>query len=471
MSAPVNLRMTGRQKATLYAHLFPADGREAVAVTLCGRRGGGDRHCLSVSRLVLIPHHECDRRRDSIQWPTDRLVPLLEEAGRLGMAVVKIHSHPGGYDRFSAFDDASDREFFQAAESWTECSLPHGSVVALPCGRLFGRTQGSRHEHVPMEMISVAGDSVEYWFDQPADLVPAFTDRHAQVLGESTVMILRRLRAAVVGCSGTGSPTVEQLYRLGVGELVLVDPDFVGVENLNRILNAGTSDAQHRRAKVQVLEEAIHNAGLGTDVIALARDLFTPDVVREVALCDVIFGCVDSVFARHVLNKLASTYCIPYFDLGVGLQADGNGGIAHITGAIHYLQPDGSSLLSRGAYTLDAVQADALRRSDPTEHSKRLAAGYIAGADVARPAVISVNMIFSGLGVLEFLHRVHPMRDEPNSQFALQRLSLTNDLRDAQEDGGRCLVISRTLGRGDMWPLLGMPELSSQAEKVHEHVA
>lgn len=471
MSAAVILRMTGKQKATLYSHLFPADGFEAVAVALCGRRVGTEKHCLSVSRLVLIPHHECDRRPDGIQWSTDKLVPLLEEAGRQGMAVAKIHSHPGGYDRFSAFDDASDREFFQAAESWTECSLPHGSIVALPCGRMFGRTQGNGQEYLPMEMIAVAGDSIEYWFDQPTDPVPQFTDRHAQVLGESTVMTLRRLRAAVVGCSGTGSPTVEQLYRLGVGELVLVDPDVVGVENLNRIVNAGALDAQQRRTKVQLLQKAIHHAGLGTDVIALAEDLFTQDVVREVALCDVIFGCVDSVFARHVLNKLSSTYCIPYFDLGVGLQADGNGGIAHISGAVHYLQPDGSSLLSRGVYTLDAVQADALRRTDPTEHSKRLAAGYIAGANVARPAVISVNMIFSGLGVLEFLHRIHPMRDEPNGQFALQRLSLSNGLKDVQDDGERCLVVSRTLGRGDMRPLLGMPELSSQGEQVHEHVA
>lgn len=78
----VILRMTGNQKATLYAHLFSADGREAVALALCGRRSGSDRHCLSVSRLILIPHHEGDRRPDGIHWPTERLWPVLEEAGR-----------------------------------------------------------------------------------------------------------------------------------------------------------------------------------------------------------------------------------------------------------------------------------------------------------------------------------------------------------------------------------------------------
>ena len=43
---------------------------------------------------------------------------------------------------------------------------------------------------------------------------------------------------AVVGCSGTGSPVIEQLARLGVGRLVLVDPDRVEEKNLNRIVNA-----------------------------------------------------------------------------------------------------------------------------------------------------------------------------------------------------------------------------------------
>lgn len=469
MSADVILRMTGKQKQALYEHLFPVDGREAVALALCGRRTGTDRHCLSVCRIESIPHAECDRRDDSIRWPTGRLATLLTEAARREMAVVKFHSHPGGYDRFSGCDDASDREFFAAAESWCEGALPHASVVLLPCGKMFGRTQGGSGVFVPIEVISVAGEAVEYWFAQAADFLPDFTDRHAQVLGESTVMKLRRLRAGVIGCSGTGSPTVEQLYRLGIGELVLVDPDTIGIENLNRIVNSWSADAHGRRLKVEVLQRAIHSAAVGTDVITLPHDLLRPEVVEQVAQCDVVFGCVDSVFARHVLNKLASTYCIPYFDIGVGLKADGKGGIAHISGAINYLQPDGSSLLSRGAYTLAAVQADALRRTDPSEHAKRAASGYIEGAEVARPAVISVNMVFAGLGVLEFLNRLHPLRDEPNAQFALQRISLSHNLSETCEDGERCPIVSRHLGQGDLRPLLGMPELSPQTER--EHVA
>lgn len=465
MSQDVVLRMTGKQHEMLKRHLLPGDGREAVAIAICGRRHGESRHCLSVSKVVLIPYDECQRYPNRVTWKTDRLIPLLKEAKRCDAGIVKIHSHPGGYDRFSATDDAADQELFATACSWLESDTIHASVIMLPDGRLFGRAllPGLRYE--PIDLISVAGDSLHYWFGQPSDIVPEFTDRHAQVLGEETVAVLRHLRCGVIGCSGTGSPTIEQLYRLGVGEVVLVDPQTVGLENLNRILNSRRQDAG-RRLKVDVQQRAIDEADLGTTVTPLGQDLCTPETIRRVAECDVLFGCVDSVYARHVLNKIAATYCIPYFDIGVRLVADGHGGIEHVTGAVHYLQPDGSSLLSRGVYSLDQLSAEALFRTDPQAYAARRAEAYIEGAEVARPAVIPVNMVFSALGVFEFLCRLHPLRDESNAGFASQRISLSHSFADRHDDGERCLAVSRNLGRGDMHPLLGMPEFSG-AERCH----
>ena len=463
----VILRMTGKQKALLYEHLFPHDGMEAVALLLCGRHSGANRHALSVMELVSIPYAVCDRQADRITWPTDRLLALLKRAAKDGLALVKIHSHPGGYDRFSEFDDFSDAEFFEATASWTESDEPHGSLVALPCGRLFGRYADGEGCFRPLDMISVAGESIEYWTEDESGFVPDFADRHAQVLGDKTIGTLRRLKCAVVGCSGTGSPTVEQLFRLGIGELLLIDPDTIGPENLNRIINSKHLHAQSRTAKVNVLANAILDTDIGTTVSALAEDLCAPDVARQVASCDIIFGCVDSIFARHLLNKIASTYCIPYIDVGVGIKADGNGGVSHVTGAVHYLQPDGSSLMSRGVFTPDDVQADALQRSDPAEFERRLDSGYIKGAAVSRPAVMPVNIMFSGLAVYEFLCRLHPLRDEGNAEYANQRWSLSNGLRSSNVDGDRCMAVSRHLGRGDMVPLIGMPQLSDV--KGHQH--
>jgi hypothetical protein len=460
MKDDVVLRLTGRQKKMLHKHLFPDDGMEAVALLLCGRHQGHDRHCLSVREVVLIPYDVCNRYEDRITWPTSFLEPLLLQAEKYGLAVVKVHSHPGGYDRFSGFDDVSDRDFFAAASSWTESEKPHASVVMLPCGRMFGRIGLPNQGFADLDLISVAGDDIEYWADDENSFIPDFGDRHAQVLGSGTFAKLRRLRVAVVGCSGTGSPTIEQLFRLGVGELVLVDPDSIGPENLNRIINSRGRHGTERKLKVAVIAEAIEDTELGTTVYTIASDLCTSAAVKAVASCDMIFGCVDSVFARHLLNKIASTYCIPYIDIGVGLRADGMGGISHATGAVHYLQPDGSSLLSRGVFDLEDVRAEAMRRLSPDEHASRLQDGYIKGADVRQPAVMPINVIFSGYGVWEFLCRLHPLRDEDNSTFACQRWSLTGSMISKECDGDRCHAVSRYMGYGDMNPLLGLPELS-----------
>jgi hypothetical protein len=64
-------------------------------------------------------------------------------------------------------------------------------------------------------------------------------------------------------------------------------------------------------------------------------------------------------------------YVLPYFDLGVHLGADGQGGIDEASAAVHYLQPGRSSLLSRGAYTLARVRAENLRRTDPQAYAEQ----------------------------------------------------------------------------------------------------
>lgn len=462
MKNDVILRLTGRQKEELRRHLFPGDGLEAVALALCGRHCGEGRDCLSVMEVHPVPHAECNCSPDHVTWPTHRLQELLQRADAERLSILKVHSHPNGFNRFSEYDNRSDAEFFTAADSWVESGGIHVTAVMLPSGRLFGRRGSDTNGFEPLHMISVAGDELEYWFEHEDEdqVVPDFADRHAQILGDGTFAKMRRLRVAVVGCSGTGSPVVEQLYRLGVGELVLVDPETTGPENLNRIINSRHRHAILRTPKVELLADAIEDTGLGTHVFPIQRDLCDPSVVRAVASCDLIFGCVDSVYARYLLNKIASTYCVPYIDVGIGIRADGRGGIGHATGAVHYLQPDRSSLISRGVFSVKDIQSDAMARTDPDEHAEQLDAGYIRGADVSQPAVITINQLFASYAVLEMLSRLHPIRTDDNAGFAVQRWSLSGDFRNAEPDGERCRIVSRYLGQGDMDPPLGLPELS-----------
>ena len=457
VSPSVVLRLTGNQHDALSGHLFPGDHREAVAIALCGRRKGDDdagpwgrRDILTVHEVVPVPHETCHiREPDCVSWPTESILPSIRKAAEHSLAVLKIHSHPAGHAAFSKRDDAADRELFPSIMGRVDDSGPHASAIMLPQGRIMARAVYDAGNagalFVPVETVVVAGDCIQFWRGDASgpnaadNAVPAFATRHAQAFGAGTAAALRRLSVAIVGVSGTGSPVAEMLARLGVGELILVDPDIVEDKNLNRILNATKQDIG--RPKANVVAQAIKRIGLSTHVISLNRDLLDPDVVRRVALSDIMFGCVDSVDGRDLMNRLAVYYNLPYFDLGVRLDADEKGGIEAINGTVHYLQPDGSSLLSRGVYTPEDLRAAALRRSDPAMYEKLQRQKYLHGIREDRPAVISVNTLVASMAVNELLARIHPYRDDPNRHFATYRVNLTQARLIPEPETDACLSL------------------------------
>jgi len=153
------LRMTEAHHSALRSHLFPGDGNEAVALLLCGRRKGVDRHVLTVKKVIPIPHDVCDRRPDRVTWPTEFVDPLLGETYGRGYAIVKVHCHGIDYRRFSITDDESDRLLFSAVTSLLNDELPHASVIMLPDGELFGRMLGENGAVVaPLACVMAVGE-------------------------------------------------------------------------------------------------------------------------------------------------------------------------------------------------------------------------------------------------------------------------------------------------------------------------
>lgn len=465
------LNLTGSQHASLREHLLPPDGSEAVAIALCGRRAGSDRHRLVVRAVHLVPHADCsERSADRVAWPTDIMVPWLEEADRRGLSVVKIHSHPDGRTRFSDQDDETDAALFPCIAGWIDADVPLASVVYLPDGRMFGRTVDVDGRFEPLATITVAGDDLSIWHEDEFDVgeeqapLPEFTRRHAQAFGDLTTRRLRRMSAAVIGCSGTGSIVIEQLVRLGIGRLVIVDDDIVKDLNLNRILNATQADAHAGKLKVDTICEAIAKIGLGTAVERFATNLANVDAVRAVAGCDVIFGCVDTAEGRFMANLLATYYVLPYVDVGVALDADDTGEITQVCGYVHYLQPGASSLLSRVAITMEEVMAESLKRQNPDHYAERRKDGYIQNVQEDRPAVISVNAVLAGMAVNELLARLQGFRDEPNSRYGTIGMSISQvAFYPEAETGTPFKIMARHVGRGDVVPLLDQAELSEDA--------
>ena len=301
----------------------------------------------------------------------------------------------------------------------------------------------------------IAGDDIRIFGSRCSAAVRDDDLRNRQAFGAGTVSLLRGLRVAGIGCSGTGSIVIEQLARLGVGEFVLIDPDIIEIKNLNRILNATRGDAEREMPKVLVAKRTIDALGRGQTVLPLQINLDSVEAVHRVAECDVIFGCVDTAEGRNLANRIAAYYVIPYIDVGVRLVADGKDGVESVAGAVHYCKPGGLTLLERGAITTEQIRAEELLRTDPVRYRELRRQRYIMGVDEDRPAVISINAFFAALAVNEFLARVHLFRNVENSESSTVRGDLCEFVlyREAEEGSKGHLV--KEVGAGDCEPLLG----------------
>lgn len=453
-----SIRISGKHYNIIRDHLFSGDDSEAIAFAICGRHKTDNIEVLLVHKVILVPYVLCNRSQHNVTWPTNILKPYLDEAKKKHLAIVKFHSHLNGYEKFSDIDDFSDSETFRDISNWLDDGKPHASVIVLPDDRMLGRMIYDS-QNFPLTTISIAGDNISFW-DSTSDyseVNPVF-DSQQQLFGKGTLDKLSKLRIGIIGCSGTGSIVLELLARLGVKQIILVDHDKIESRNLNRITNSKKSDIG--KLKVEALADAIKSIGLGTDVLPLSVNIYNPQAVSAIAECDIIFGCVDTAEARQLLNRISTFYLIPYFDVGIHLKSDGKGGISEASGVVHYIQPAGSSLLSRKAITQERIHAENLYRTDPKAYADQFRAGYIEDIKEQSPAVISLNSTVSSLAVDEFLSRIHPFRSCYSSDVAIIRINFMETFMVREVEGEACKNLASYVGRGTINPLLNMPPLS-----------
>lgn len=456
MTLSTTLSFSGRHHQEVYRHLFPGDGLEAAAILLCARTPA-PRLRLLVRDVLLVPHDACQRHPDRIIWPGAWLERAFDRAETEGLVIVAIHSHPGSLFAFSEADDASDDIVLASASAATNSVC--GSAIMTPDGAVRARLW--RGDHLkPVDLVSVIGDDLLFWWDQ--DATPSGAKQRPMAFTGAMTAELARLSAGLIGASGTGSVSGEQLGRLGLGRVTPIDFDVVERKNLNRILNTGYEDVG--RAKVDVLCEAIaRHRGEGI-AIPVNASLVTRAAVLAASQCDVLFCCVDTLEARFMADLISAAFLIPLFDVGVviptGISPTGPI-IADVCGRIDYVRPDGASLQDRGVYSPDTLRAEYLRVAAPREHEQEIAAGYIRGLQEEAPAVITLNMRASAACVNEFIARAYPFRHEPNSNYARSLFSLAACDEDFFAECSFAASVSPMFARGDEEPLLGLPGLAS----------
>ncbi|MBN8857007.1 MAG: ThiF family adenylyltransferase [Sphingobacteriales bacterium] len=454
------LRISSKHYEQVRAHLFPGDDKEAVAVALCGVNQHKDIYTLSVMEVLPIPYSACSIRTSvRVTWQTEIINSFLKRAAAENLSILKIHCHPGGGEAFSEYDDISDYELFEHTFAWTQNENLQASCIMLPGGRIFGRFFGPDLLPKAIDRIAVAGPEILEWsYDLAKPIDEALQKRNLQAFGKGTIDQISRMKIGVVGCSGTGSPVIEQLKRYGVGHMVVVDPDYIDLHNLNRIISSTMDDAVNKVNKTEIIEREIKKVGFGTTVTSFAKNIVNREVVKELSTCDLLFGCFDGVEGRHVLNLISSYYLIPVIDLGVKLDADKTGYIDGIYGSIHFITPGSSSLLSRGQYTIQELEAESFKRFNKEAYERNQ---YLAVVNEDTPAVITINMLVAAYAVNEMLARIHKYRFIENSEADAIRIHFHLGKTFLESHPVPCQFFSKNLGRGDVNNLLDYIELGN----------
>lgn len=454
------LALPASMHAAAREHLFPGDGLEAAAIILCSRTPG-PRLKLLGKRLILVPHPECSiRTEDLLSWPGHYIEQAIDEGEAEDLVAILIHSHPGGFLGFSDQDDTSDAVTIPAL--FAAYGDLHGSAVMIPCGRICARlyTSGNRAEDV--ELVTIAGNDLHYYWHGAQGTRPmAFTEQMTREIN--------RLSAAVIGASGTGSITTEQLARLWFGNIALIDFDRIEHKNLNRILNSTLADADSKRLKVDVMVEAIEKFRGAGSAVGIAHSISSREGVLAASQADVIFCCADTLEARYMADLIGAAFLIPVIDVGVVIPtrscAKAGTAVADAMGRIDYVQPGRSTLRSRGLYTPESLRAEYLRLNDPEAHRRELAEGYIKGTHEEAPSVITLNMRAASACVNEFVARAFPYRHEPNGKFARTMFSLAALEEEFESESSFQIDVEAPLSRGDLEPLLGLPALKAPSAK------
>jgi hypothetical protein len=438
MSGQVEFHATAADWDRLHGHLFPGDGDEHAAVLLCGI-ASGTRTRLLVRDVVLA--------RDGTDYvPGTRgyrhltgefVTAAARRARDERLAYLAVHNH-GGVTTvgFSGADMASHERGYPTLLQVTR--QPAGALVLAEravAGDLWFPA-GGRSE---LARAVVSGSCRDVLTSRPQPGDPAAAARyHRQSLlfGAAGQAILANAKVAVIGVGGVGMQLVQLLARLGVGHLVVIDPERVDPTNLPRLPEATRVDAMEyldrdgmpllvRRAarrlaarKIRVARHIARRASAAIRFEGIAGDVADDRVARRVTDADFIFLAADTMLARTVVNQIAYQYLIPALQVGSKpvIRRD-TGQVLDVYAVVRTLGTAPGCLSCNGLINPARLSEESL--ADPRQVINQR---YVDDPEVRAPSVITLNAMGAGWAANDFMQYMTGLA-RPTSGFRLLRTS------------------------------------------------
>lgn len=397
------IRIPGEVWRKTYAHLYTKPG-EHFAFFLAAWTLSRGRPVFMVKDVVLIDDDEVEVSRTGWSISVNGITRAINAAVHANCTLIEIHNHGGDLPRFSGTDRAGFREFVPYVLDSLR-GRPYGATV-------WGDSTIYAEYFMPdggfgvIESVVIYGDKLDQCVsrdDDMADPVPRF-DRQTPWFTATGQRKLGRLKVAVVGLGGTGSPLLQNLVYLGVRNFLLIDHDSSDETSMNRLMTATAADIE--TPKVILGRRLVKSVAPEARVEVIQGELRSPRALEALKGVDAIFGCVDNDGARVVLNEIALAYRIPFFDLAVGIEAK-DGRVGSAGGRLAIVLPSGPCL-----YCMNQIDVEEARYWLSTREQREFMQrqGYVAGMDIRAPSVVALNAALAAAAATEFAIYVSGVR-------------------------------------------------------------
>ena len=184
-------------------------------------------------------------------------------------------------------------------------------------------------------MIDARRARMTEWSELDADELQRWS-RTRGALGEEVWAKVSRSNVLLFGAGRNGSGMAYQLVALGIRSLTIVDPDRVGIENLDACYTYGEADIG--RPKAEALQDRLLAFRSNCAITRIPHSVTHADVVRKARGADVIVSCVDHDTPRLAAALLAQRFLKVHLDVGTGVTID-QGGERLLAGDIRLLLP------------------------------------------------------------------------------------------------------------------------------------
>lgn len=469
---PFNFRISSADFDNLHRHLFPGDGDEHGAVLLAGI-SESSRETRFLVRQVLLAKDGVDYVPGRLGYrmlTADFVAKASHMAAKERLCYFAVHCH-GGRDSvsFSNTDLASHQRGYPALLDITGGG-PVGALVFAEnavAGEIWTRS-GTR----PLDGMTVVGLNLQQLFPSPPHQVASLDvmfHRQSLIFGEVGQQRLAKAKVGIIGLGGVGSLVNEVLSRVGVGEIVAVDPEKLEPSNRSRVIGSRRLDSQAwlvnskwlglkrfgewlAKPKVDIARRVAREANHAVRYHAIHGDIVDQETALKLADVDYLFLCADTMQSRLVFNALVHQYLIPGIQIGSKVMVNEGGTVGDVFSVSRTVLPlvGGGCLLCNQLIDAGKLQEEAISENE----RKRQA--YVK--DVKAPSVITLNAVGAAQGMNDFLMGFQGMFQSSaqlgyRQHFARERhwarVGLTH-----YENCLHCgLASSSIFGRGDRVPL------------------